>query len=410
MKNEIYIIITPTICNVGGSQIYSLNKIHYLRKKGFKTYIVHSNIGNNIIIEELAQFAYCGYDKFKFPAQFFTQKERNKLIHKLICTLQIMQTDNIIIESHTITCATWGELIASKLNAKHLVYLLSEYPKIENKGYFNFFNFKYSRKELAGISSNSLNFLFKNWLSIEVNKCWTLPAYCSNVLDDIHMKFSIPFEKYDYIIGSIGRIDKPFILDALDDIILFSKSIQEKHLLLILIGGGSNRSKTQIINKLKRQNNITLYITGNIYPIPIKLIKKIDVFLSTSGSCRVSNSIGKLTISFDVNDKKPIGILNHTTTNTIYRNFNEPKLSLYELLNDILISNKYKENIVPINLQQLNDIDFRSHLEFVKSSENKKEYYDINFISKSFRDIIRIICMRIFTTNLFFKIKTLIKK
>ncbi len=410
MKNGIYIIITPTISNVGGSQIYSLNKIHYLRRNGFKTFIVHSNIGNNIIIDELKQFTYYGYNKLKFPAQFFTQNERNKLIRKLICSLQITSTDNIIIESHTITCATWGELIASKLNAKHLIYLLSEYPKLENNGYFTFLKFKYNRKELAGITPHSLNFLFKNWLSIEANKCWSLPAYCSNVLDDIRIKFSIPFEKYDYIIGSIGRIDKPFILDALDDIILFSKSVHEKQLLLILIGGGSNRNKTKIINKLKRQKNITLYITGNIYPIPIELIKKIDVFLSTAGSCRVSNSIGKLTISFDVNDKKPIGILNHTTTNTIYRNLNEPKLSLFELLNDILINKKYKENIIPINLQILNDIDFKSHLEFILSSKKEKQYFNISFINKSRRDIVRIICIRIFSTNLFYRIKTLIKK
>ena len=33
MNRNIYLIITPTISNIGGSQIYSLNKYHFLEKK-----------------------------------------------------------------------------------------------------------------------------------------------------------------------------------------------------------------------------------------------------------------------------------------------------------------------------------------------------------------------------------------
>lgn len=409
MNRNIYLIITPTISNIGGSQIYSLNKYHFLEKKQYGVFILHANIGDTISIEEMKVLKKLGVDEFKFPSYFFSSKKNSELIEKIIRKLQILPSDSVIIESHTITCATWGEILASELRAKHFVYLLSEYPKIGSRGLYEFLKFKYYRKELAGISNKSLRFLFKDYIKIEEDKNYSLSATCSNVLDDVQLSFSIPYENYDYIIASIGRIDKPYIIDSIDDIIRFSDNVSNKNVLLVLIGGGSNRVQKLIRKKIKNRKNIGLYITGNIYPIPISLIKIPNVFLTTAGSCNVSDRIGKITISFDVNDLKPIGIYHQTTNNTTYRDKNEPILSLYDLLNDVLINKVYHETLRKIDIKEINNIDFTDHINFILSGEETKMYYDISQISKSFRDKVRIICIKMFGINLFFKIKKIKK-
>ena len=92
-----------------------------------------------------------------------------------------------------------------------------------------------------------------------------------------------------------------------------------------------------------------------------------NVFVSSSGSCYVSNSLGIPTIPIDSNDHKPIGVLDRTTKNVIYRDY-EPQVELKKLLDDILIKRIYKPEVV-VNRDEFK-VDFSEHLIFISDSNN----------------------------------------
>ena len=408
---SIYIIITPTIKNAGGSQIYSLNKVRFMQKQGFSTYIFHANIGRNWVIEELKQYERYGIDEFKFPAQYFTNHRRSRIINKIITNVEYSEVDRVIIESHTEICATWGEMVADRMSAKHIVYLLTEYPHIKQsaRGFFDFLHYKLERKELVGISKVTLKQLFKGWLDIPEDKCYALPATCSNTLGEIHWESPISFNDYDYIAGSIGRLDKPFVIPMIKEFLSFANKHQENSFLFVFVGGGG-KSRVKSIKKLfERTSNVALFVTGEIYPIPINLIKEIDVFLSIAGSCKVSSTLGKPTISFDANDSHPIGIVGVTTNNTTYRSINEPIIGVTSLLQEILINKKYKEGKnIQLDIAQMNNIDFTNHLDFLASGTNDNCLYDISAMTLTMTDIIKKTAIKVLGINFFFELKTIL--
>jgi hypothetical protein len=103
-----------------------------------------------------------------------------------------------------------------------------------------------------------------------------------------------------------------------------------------------------------------------------------DVFISSSGSCRVSSQQNKLTISIDADDYKPIGIIGITTKNGVFRD-GEPEVELSDLLQEILIDQKYKPSMIK-GEKPLSIVDYSDHLEFIDKSDKKKEYYNFKLI------------------------------
>jgi len=402
MKGK-YIFFTPTISGIGGSQIYVLNKIHYLRRLGYDCFLLHANINNkNILIEEIKTYQYYGIESLKFPIFYYNERVQKDVLVIISDWIHYRENENLFIESHNLICATWGEFLAQKLHGKHIVFLLSEYPQLPNKGWKSFMDFKYDRHELAGISKDSICRLFKS----HEYECRQLSAYCSNVYGtNNNVKIPIFNGKYDYTIGSIGRLDKQFLLTAIYDIVDFSMQYPDKKIALVLIGGGSKSRVSKIKNVIKK-TPIDLFITGDIYPIPITLLLIPDVYVSVAGSCRVSSRLGKLTISYDVVDCSPIGIVDITTVHSTYRGVEEKPISLSELLRQILIDRKYKESISPIDINKENSIDFSSHFHFLQKSSCLRQYYPVCKIKKTSRDKILMLLNKIFGTPLLFSLKT----
>ena len=56
-----YIIITPTINNMGGAQMYVRNKVLYCREEGWETLVIAGQ-GDNILIPELMEFKNSFYE------------------------------------------------------------------------------------------------------------------------------------------------------------------------------------------------------------------------------------------------------------------------------------------------------------------------------------------------------------
>lgn len=399
-----YLFLTSLIRNIGGGHIYTRNKINFLQDKGFRVGFFHADIQHGeIVIQDLLNYKNNCDNHLQYPTYFFSKKIQKEVVTSICNRIPDDHTE-IIIESQTVICATWGELIAKRVNAKHFIFLLSEHHYLRNKNVFNFFKFKLDRKELVGIEKKSLSLLFDGWYNISEMESYFLTAHCTNVLEDISYPKLSQISQSDYTIGSIGRIDKLFMVETMKQVAEFVKLHPHKSFTLLLIGGSTNKNAGEVIKSLfKSTNNVKVFITGLIYPVPVELVLIPDVFVSTAGSCIVSNSVGKLTISIDNNDFKPIGIYGKTTDNILFRS-NEPDVSLNELLDSILIRRMFKSKIsyrkkdLPLNY------DYSDHLEFVRRSDILKEYFDISKAKLSFIDWIEKIGLVLFGRALYPKV------
>lgn len=389
---RIYIFLTTLIRGIGGGHIYTLNKIHFLEKRGYATQFIHANVLQGIInITELAIYENNYDEALQYPCYAFSKKRQKEVLNKLLSMIPLGY-DEYIIESQTIPCSTWGELLAAKLpKGKNFVYLLGEHIKIENTRMYEFFRFKLERKELVGIDTLSLKSLFSAWYKIGQNQNYSLPAYCTNVLSKEYYPQLSLIPQSDYTIGFVGRIDKLFVMKSLCDILRFVTVHSDKTFTLLFIGGSTNKKAENKIRKyFKDITNVKIYITGLLFPIPVDLVQKGDVYLSTAGSCKISQELGKVTISHDGHDAMPIGLFRITTQHSLFRDKSEKPLDLIELLDSILIKKQYVNQNVDIDaVLSKYDFDYSSHMDFLESSSKELKYFDIASASMSWQEHIK---------------------
>lgn len=365
--------MTHSIVKVGGAEIYLRNKCNFLTKQGWAVCIFSYDQGK-VIISDLREFEPCIIRKLSFSPIVFSRNERQRVLDEICRRLKPQSDDEIVIESNNFLVTLWAELLAERLEAQHLVYELQEDSFIHSPGLLDFLRFKYERREFAGITVNSLKNFFSPYFEVPESNRYFLRAYCSNSIEDTDVgMFALP--PADVTLGSLGRIEKPFVHSAVNDIMCFVARNPELTFNVVFIGGERNghHRERAIRKSLGKYPNVRVYITGLLFPIPAKLLYSVDVFLSSAGSAFATANLGIPTISYDANDLQPIGILNHTTQNSIFRGPNEPPVSAEKLLSEILIQKKYPKQIRPM---VKTDFDFSSHLDFVSQMSPKREYYD----------------------------------
>jgi hypothetical protein len=399
-NKKLYVFLTTLIRGVGGGHIYTLCKIDSLKSEGFDIQLIHANDPTSKIYIDGLRVYEKNYDNcFFFPAYFYSPKEQKRVVERVIKRFipKYGEYEDIYIESQTTTCSTWGELIAGKIRAKHLVYLLDEHPKISNISIFGFYSFKLDRGELAGIGRDSIKTMFEGWRDIKVSPF--LLAYNKKPLQDVPYDIR-KVRKSDYIIGSIGRTEKGFLLPALTVVKEFALNHANKSFTVLIIGGSVDNGKPeQAIQQLFRNiKNVYVHITGLIYPIPICLVKMPHIFLSTAGGVTTSTDLGKVTISFDINDFKPIGIINYTTQNRLFRSEDEPAPDLYRLLDEVLIEKKYSETNVIYNKEK-QELSYKPHFDFIAASNQEKKYYHFEDKGLTVGQVIMKIMIRIVGTK-----------
>ena len=81
-----------------------------------------------------------------------------------------------------------------------------------------------------------------------------------------------------------------------------------------------------------------------MFPIPLKLLQKADVFIASAGSCTTIRYAGVNVISYDGKDLKPIGIYKKTTSHSLFRSEEDIPCTLDELLNMLLIDKMYQDD------------------------------------------------------------------
>lgn len=375
-----YIFIAPTVANMGGAQMYIRNKMLWLKQQGWDVDIIVAQGGAAKLVD-LQRFE-CVVSELAFDILNFSEKKKVKVVNKIVHRIGAVKTDNVVIESTCISETLWAEAVAKRIFAKHFVYLLQEENKINNKGVQDFFLFKLKRKELYGIIEPSLDKMFRPFYQIANNEMYHLPAHSENVEADIDSPFInlVSKSKKDYVVGMFSRLDKPFVIPAIKKFCQYANNHHDSKYLLLVMGDapeGVNLGK-KILNLIKKTTrNVSLVLTGYIYPVPTRLLKLCDVFFSSAGCAWVCARSGVPTIAIDGNDFSPIGILGRTTTHALFRGENESKQDFFKLMDEVLTEKKHKKES-PYYKEGLPD--FGDHIKALEESVSEKEYFDVESI------------------------------
>ena len=402
-----YIIITPSIINMGGAQMYIRNKLLYMQNCGWVANIFSSQKGE-VCISELRSYNII-FPELGLPYYLFPRRKRDALVQSLVNRILDSDYEDIVIESTCMAQSTWAEVIAENCNARHLTYLLQESNQISSQTLLDFFVHKYQRHELAGINDRSIFDMFESFspISMEQSKKCHLPAFCTNVVEDIDSEWmeKIKARHYDYLVGCLSRLDKPFIIPALKDFVSYASAYPDKRFLLVLLGGAPEGSR--IINNIKEIfysiTNVELIITGYMFPISTRLLALFNVFFTSAGSSWVCMRSGIPTISIDGNDCKPIGILGRTTNNSLFRGKDEPPLTFKVLMDDILFNDTYvKQDPQHILVEP----DFSSHNIFLLNLlSNERKYFSFVNVRLDCYDKKRALILSIIGAERYFKFR-----
>lgn len=404
-----YILLTNAIVNLGGGQIYCNNKYKYLTSIGFETFIFSTH-GGKLFVKNLEKFLPLIIDELDFYPVTFDEKTVDRVIEKILKDIDYSENDEVIIESHTPYLAIWGEMIAKKTNAKHIIYLLGETFEGLANYTFEFFDFKYNRKEIACIKNAVMQKMFAPYKTIPEKECFYLQATLGVPVEDIEISEDY-IEKCNgkKVIGVIGRGDKSYVFASVKLSCEFAKKHKEDNFVLLVIGSKVKGITEEIESFVKNYSNVELILTGDQFPIPKKMLGLMNVAFASAGCVRPPYYGGIPTITIDAYDNNPIGVMGYDTLVTAVREKEEYKSADY-YLNEILYGDFVNKNdfIAPEPIDF--NVAYGKHFEFINNSQTQKDYYEFLNITKTKKDKILSILYKIGGIKLIRWVRTLRRK
>ena len=220
-----YVVLTPELGNMGGAQMYINNKVSYLKKNGWDVQVFYYKKGGEIKLPELVPYK-DNYIKDFRSAFYYVPKWYLRKIARFISE-KIGKSDDIVIESHLVELAYWGEALAKQLGARHICNFLEEQvePLTEKKA--DFFEYKLKHWELMNSGASSQRRLFKDYYKSEFAEYENVVKFvCSNVVSNEPL--AVKITKSDYSILTIGRLDKPYVRPMTDRICDFAARHADK--------------------------------------------------------------------------------------------------------------------------------------------------------------------------------------
>ena len=371
-----YIILTPSVGDMGGAQMYTANKAEYLKANGWNVAVYYSLPYKQLLIDGLKAFDGNYLPDMQYSIQFLPKKRVEKVLNT-ICQ-DSGSYDEIVVETQLVALVGWGEMMAKRIGGRHVVNFLEEHPHSLSGREARYFEFKLKRQEILNASEMSLKRLFGVYYKEEYLRYEHKSGFfCSNVVSDVSFDHS-SIVHADFNVLTIGRLDKPYIETLVKELKKFSSG-NPKHSFNIHFVGGSNSGTVEknIEQELGGIENVNLYMYGFVYPIPSGLVEMADVAVGSANSILVTSERGCPTICIDMADYGGIGVFDYTTINKFKRT-TEPFVPISELLEEVLI----KKSINVDKKERTNKDSGRSQsqmeesVRYIKSMDEKKEYFD----------------------------------
>ena len=201
----IYIFFTNSMGGISGGSTYVRNKLVHLRNLGWKVQIFDSTGFTNaaIVIEELKEFGDNRYKELFFNPYWLNKSRREKIIGDII--KKIGKDETIVIESNNVAMSIWGEIIASRIGAKHLIYLLSEKLTISDETLYKYYKYKSSRGELFSIGVRAYRNLMQKFENVTDADEHYWSARINVPIEDVRCECLDNIDKADFNIGHFGR-------------------------------------------------------------------------------------------------------------------------------------------------------------------------------------------------------------
>ncbi|MCB7303463.1 hypothetical protein NE683_03500 [Bariatricus massiliensis] len=389
-----FILLSYSIAGMGGGQMYQRNKLAFMKEKGFDCYIFYAVTGS-IVIPDFFEFEKNCINLLGINPQILSKKKIDTVISTIESVVGEIDSE-CIIECNNKVSSVWGELIAKKFGCRSIIIILDEKIGSLDQGMKNFFEFKFNRKELFGAKNETFKMIFKK--EVPSYYKYEIPFTCSNVVEDIESELVKKIGNRDLTIGTIGRLNKAYVWTLVNEVKKFALNHTNYKIQYIMIGDSpNNEDKTRIENLFIDVDNLELVMLGAMYPIPRSLFSKIDIFVSSAASARVS-AIEKIpTITIDARDYKAIGILGVDTNNTVFRN-KEAAIDISAVIENLVIEDKYKSLNVKFsgNNSFSSSKYFEEHLSRLDDAEPVGEYYDIGLEKLSFIRYIEKVILNLF--------------
>lgn len=372
-----YVFFASSICNMGGQEQYLNNKSKRLLANGFDVYIF-SYANGNVLLNGLKRFKSYINPILRLEPYLYKPCDMEKYLSWLEHIVKPKEND-VYVESTVAPQAEWGELFSERICAKHIIIDLQEQHNY-SQGLRSFLKFKYDRGELFGITSKSIMQILGLECNDDLARKSYIAAECGGVIQEIDNPIIDKFKSKEINIGSIGRLDKPYVIPMIKDIVSFAKIYCDKSIGLLLIGGGSKEIERFIQSEIEKARNISLVITGYLYPIPERLVRKINCFICTAGSAYETMRYGCPTIVYSMSSYKPLGIFDYTVKDITQEDAVD-ECEMQDLLEQILF-NDFCSTHPSLGMRE-NKIDFEkeyhrqiSFFEFI----TKMQYYDVSKI------------------------------
>lgn len=371
-----YVFLTFDIFGIGGTQIYVRNKLLFMQSKGWEPIIFTTVEGKDVVVKELMPFTDCVMPEMLIHPYMYSAKDRRSILDKI--HHRIGEADEIIIEANFMQITPWAEELAKYVHGRCFIFLIQEDYNISASKLQRFFDYKLTRGELAVNTPVAMRYLLKGIRNINQPQDYFLAATCHNVVEDSDDEEYSAIKNADVHIGSIGRLNKPYVLPMTKSIVEYVKKHQKQTYQLVFFGGSAAEKDYEAIKEaVKETENLSVYITGPIFPIPRRMLQKIDLFVSTAGSALTSFNEGLPTIAMDATDYLPIGILGYTTNQIIHREEGKPVPQLSDLIDCILSGNACIDYEKEKNCAADYRVEFENHIKYIDRCERALSYYDV---------------------------------
>lgn len=329
-----YIFLTYTISGYSGNPRYVNNKCRLLKEKGWAVDVFYGYNLYEVDLEHLLSFdgrKYAFHELFFYPS-WFSNRRRNAVVNKI--AEQIGAADHIVIESNGLQLSAWGELIAKKLNAKHIVFITAEKVRINNRDAFEYYYSKLKRGEFFTINIPSVSYFFSKYKPINQLENYYWSASPGVEVKRVSFPLFDGLPPADFTISHFGRT-KGYIKYMLDEFYDFASNYPSKSFNFFFLGDLSNISE---IKKRLSLPNVRVTFHPAVEIVPLQFITKSDIIVATAGCAKIASRNGGKVISMDVDNCVPLGLLGYTTTDS---NVNSGKYennrSLSEWLQVVLI-------------------------------------------------------------------------